>query len=230
MTQHHHPEHPDSKNILLLKGRIQNLFAMINASPDVAMLIDAEGTVLAANKALAHRFGVSTASLLGRDIYRLLPPEIAASRRQQAQRALTSGQPISFQDQRDGRFFDHYLHPIQNRNGQVDRLAVFARDITGPRKMEHLLRARLRLSEAATSLSMDELLAAVLDEAESPHRQQYRIFPFCRTRPADHFSAGLVTQHPGPGLPICRARSDTIPSRGRGLGRLPPCPPADYPQ
>jgi PAS domain S-box-containing protein len=167
MTQHHHPEHPDSKNILLLKGRIQNLFAMINASPDVAMLIDAEGTVLAANKALAHRFGVSTASLLGRDIYRLLPPEIAASRRQQAQRALTSGQPISFQDQRDGRFFDHYLHPIQNRNGQVDRLAIIARDITGPRKMENLLKARLRLSQAVTSLSMDELLAAVLDEAES---------------------------------------------------------------
>ncbi|MBM9538277.1 PAS domain S-box protein [Desulfobulbus alkaliphilus] len=167
MNQQAPYDQPASKRERLLMERIQNLLTLINSSPDAALLMDTSGTMLAVNKALAAQFGVSATELPGSNIYHRLPPELAASRRQQIEQALVSGQTVSFQDQHDGRFFAHDLHPVRNRKGVLDRLAVFSRDITAAKRMEHLLEARLQLSETATALSMEDLLADVLDHAEA---------------------------------------------------------------
>ena len=166
MNQHAPSDQPETKRDHILRERIRNLLALINSSPDIAYLMDTSGTVLAANKVLAERFGVSMASLLGKDIHGLLPPELAASRQLQTEKALTSGRAVSYLDQHDGRFVAHDLHPVHNRKGVVDRLAVFSRDITHSMRMENLLSACLRLSETASSLTMDALLADVLEQAE----------------------------------------------------------------
>jgi len=157
---------------------LKNLLDIINASPDATFLMERNGRILAANQALAVRLKIAPANLLGSNIYSFFPPELAEARRKQAEKALATGQTVSFQDQRESRFFAHHIHPIARCGSHVDRLVVFTRDITPSRRMEELLSARLRLSEAAASLTMEELLTAVLDEAEALTGSRIGFFHF----------------------------------------------------
>ncbi|MCX7765091.1 MAG: PAS domain S-box protein, partial [Candidatus Sumerlaeia bacterium] len=65
-----------------------------------------------------------------------IPPEVAKYRKPRIQQVFRTGKPIRFVDQRQGRWFDNNIYPVFNKEGKVERVAIFARDITDIKKAE----------------------------------------------------------------------------------------------
>ncbi|MGD0235881.1 MAG: PAS domain S-box protein [Syntrophorhabdales bacterium] len=116
---------------LRLRDSEEALKSLLNATNDVACLMDREGTIIAANTVLAQRVGRGVNDLIGQNIFDLLPREVARSRQLWAQKVVESGKPVRFEDISSGnRYFDSCVYPVLDAEGNVVRLAVYARDIT----------------------------------------------------------------------------------------------------
>lgn len=103
---------------------------LMNASSESIILMDADETIVALNEVAAARVGLSVAEAVGRKVSTIFAPEVSARRRPYAEAALKSRAPVQFADSRGGRSFDISLHPILGGDGEVRRIAAFARDIT----------------------------------------------------------------------------------------------------
>ncbi|MGC8787652.1 MAG: two-component system sensor histidine kinase NtrB, partial [Anaerolineae bacterium] len=122
------------------------LQALINASPEVILLMDREGKMLTGNDALAKSLGYPLGELLGKNVHDFFPPGVREGREARMREVLERSQPVYFQDERAGRYFEHFLYPVFGATGQVERVAVFARDITARKKMEAELVGAARLN------------------------------------------------------------------------------------
>ncbi len=137
---------------LALRTSEETAQALMNASPESAVLFDAQGVVLASNQTLTRRLGVSPERLIGSLVFDFYPPDAAATRRAQLNAILQSGQSLHFVDELDGRTFDNYVSPVFDAQGRIIRLAAFGHDITERLQSEALLRKtieRLELTQAA---------------------------------------------------------------------------------
>ncbi|MES9937450.1 MAG: EAL domain-containing protein [Sedimenticola sp.] len=123
-----------------LRQREFEAHAILNAPSDVMLLIAVDGTLLRANASLAERFGKRMDELIGSSVFEFFPPEVAKTRRERFDEVIRTGEPVSFEDERAGRFYDNRLYPLFDDHGEVDRLAVYARDITAERKATHALK------------------------------------------------------------------------------------------
>jgi PAS domain S-box-containing protein len=120
---------------------------LLNASKDMAMLLDVNETVLAINEFFANQLGTTSEKIVGTNIRNYLAPDIAKSRRQQGEKVLRSGKPVQFEDTNRGRHFVNSFYPLFNARNEVTRVAIFARDITEQKRAEEVLRQRDRLLE-----------------------------------------------------------------------------------
>ncbi|MBI5565807.1 MAG: GAF domain-containing protein [Chloroflexi bacterium] len=109
---------------------------LLNAAPDAAYLLDANGTLLAANAPGAEDLATSVEQLVGVNLVDLFEPALAQARRAQVNRAINTGQPIRFQDERAGRYFENVIYPIRGAAGVIDRVAVYSNDVTERRQAE----------------------------------------------------------------------------------------------
>ncbi|MFN8459375.1 MAG: PAS domain S-box protein, partial [Anaerolineae bacterium] len=125
--------------------------ALINASSDVVALVDAQGTILTLNESMARRIGQNLADLVGQNIFELLPSDIAQARKKFFDQVRQTGQPVHFEDENQGIFFDHDIYPVINPTGEMTRFAVYAHDTTARRRMQEALRA----TEASFRLLFD---------------------------------------------------------------------------
>ena len=136
--------------------------ALLNVPSDSALLLDLDGTVLAANKIAAKRFGKSVSQLLGMCVFDFFPPALVKSRRAKNDRVISSGNPRRFKDERAGMILDSTIYPVFDEGGKVVQLAIYSKDITKERKAlqnlknrEKQLEARTRsLEDANTALSV----------------------------------------------------------------------------
>ncbi len=110
--------------------------ALLNAPLETAILAESDGTIVALNDAAAKRLGGTPEELVGSCAFDLFPPELARSRKAQADAVVRSGEPCRFQDEREGTFFDTRLYPVVNEEGKVVRLAVFSEDVTDRKRAE----------------------------------------------------------------------------------------------
>jgi len=118
-----------------------DMAALLNATDESAFLMDPEGVVLAANEILARRLEQpSPASIIGKNIYDYLPPEVSRLRKTYKDECLRSGKPVRYEDEREGRKFETNVFPVFNEDGLTTRLAILVRDITAQKQMEEALR------------------------------------------------------------------------------------------
>ena len=119
----------------------EDLFtSMLNSITESAFLIDLDGVVLAANDMTSRRMGFSRGEdLVGRNIYELFPPEVAAIRRARIEEVVSTREPVQFEDERSGRYFFNSIYPVFDSSGKVSRLSVFAMDITPQKAQEERL-------------------------------------------------------------------------------------------
>jgi PAS domain S-box-containing protein len=112
--------------------------ALLDATSDLASLIDGEGTLLALNDVLALRLGGSVESLVGKKVYDFYTPEAARIRKAVADEVIATGRPVRFTDDCAERVYASTVYPVPDSQGKVGRVAVIARDITEQRQLERL--------------------------------------------------------------------------------------------
>jgi PAS domain S-box-containing protein len=122
----------------------ETMRAMVDATLESVLMLSLDGTVLMANEFTARRMGVSYTDLLGQNVYKFFPPELAKQRKGLVQQVIDTGQPLTFEDQRGELFFLNNVYPVINAAGKVERVVVYGRDVTQAR---HALK-RIQESEA----------------------------------------------------------------------------------
>ncbi len=111
--------------------------AFLEAPEDPALLLDCQGVVLALNQAASVALsGTSEGVVLGDSIFDYLPPEVVADRRDLFEQVLHEGKPVRFEDEMSGVFYQHCLYPVMDMNGRVERVVVFAANISDRKRME----------------------------------------------------------------------------------------------
>jgi len=151
--------------------------AVLNASSESIFLVDRDGMVLDINAAAAERLGIVD-SIVGKNLLDYFPPDLAAARKVKVERVLESKQPVRFEDERDGRVFQVTACPVFEIGGGVNRVAVYAKDITEQRRAEQersRLEAQVMHAQKLESLGVlaggiahdfNNLLMGILGNAE----------------------------------------------------------------
>ena len=129
----------------------KNLRALLNAVKESLLLLDKDGSILAANETFAKRMRVSPENIVGVNYYDLLPADAANERRNHVENAIRNGKPVRFEDIRNKRYLDQVIYPICGEDGEVERLALFGADITRRREMERELES-MALTDQLTGL------------------------------------------------------------------------------
>ena len=117
--------------------------ALLNAATDTAMLVKPSGNILAVNETGAQRLGMSVEQAVGLCFYDFLPPEMAQVRKARIEEVISSGQPLRFEDEYEGMYFQNSVCPVLNGEAKATSLAVFAHDITEQKRAEAEIRASL---------------------------------------------------------------------------------------
>jgi two-component system cell cycle sensor histidine kinase/response regulator CckA len=130
------------------------LRALINAPTDSVLLLDTKGVILDLNKIAAERLEKSRDELIGTLADDALPEDIARRRRSIISQIFETGREVRFEDERNGIWYDTVVHPIMDKDGEVSRLAIIARDITDRKHAEEAL------------LQSEEKYRTILEEIE----------------------------------------------------------------
>jgi PAS domain S-box-containing protein len=108
----------------------ETLSTLINATEDLVLLTDVNGTVIIINAEAAKQYDKKPEDLIGLSIYAFMPKTLAKLRRKKALMAIQKKQAIHYSERRGNRYFDTRIFPVLDLGGRVNRLAFFARDLT----------------------------------------------------------------------------------------------------
>ena len=106
------------------------LQALIDASTESVLLVDTQGTVVAINKTAARRLGREVKETIGQSVYAFLDPDVSKSRKARINEVQTLRRPVQFVDERSGKRYHHSLCPVFDPKGNVEKVAIFAQDVT----------------------------------------------------------------------------------------------------
>ena len=132
-----------------------------------------DGTTQYWNTASEKLYGYSAEEAVGKSLLELIiPPEMRSDVWQAIQQMAKTGQPIPAAElslmRKDGsRVTVYSSHAVVSIPGMPPELFCLDVDLTERKRISSLLHARVRISEAADTHSLDELLQKALDEAEA---------------------------------------------------------------
>jgi PAS domain S-box-containing protein len=141
---------------------------LLDATQESLLLLDKEGTIIAVNQTAARRHQRAPEELIGKNRFDILPENILESRKAHFEKVLQTGNPEDFEDIRDGMAFHHIYYPVQDKEGDVIGVAIFAQDITERKRMEEettrlLAETRQRNAELAIINHVVQELTGELD-------------------------------------------------------------------
>jgi PAS domain S-box-containing protein len=123
-----------------LRQSEQTARAFLNATRDLAVMLDTEGRVIMLNDTIAAALGKSPEDLIGAIIYDLFPPAVASARKTVAADVIDSRRPADYEEILQGRVFSNRVYPLFDSGGNVERLVIFATDVTDQRRAESIRR------------------------------------------------------------------------------------------
>jgi PAS domain S-box-containing protein len=109
--------------------------AIIDASPDIVVMIDKNGVVLDANRMLCKVLNARRSSLLGKDIFTFLPENISKGRKAALFQALSTKKAFQYFDSDDTNYYKHNIYPIVELDNQIDKIVIYSTDITREKKL-----------------------------------------------------------------------------------------------
>ena len=133
----------------------KNFEALLNATTDMAFLMDTDGIILAANANTAKTYGTTMDKLIGACVYDFLPDQAAGKSMANAQKVAKSGGVVRFQGTLRGQIFDNSIYPVFDDLGNIKRLAVYCRDITEANRVQDALTQSEKNFEALLNATTD---------------------------------------------------------------------------
>ncbi|HEC81000.1 MAG TPA: PAS domain S-box protein, partial [Thermoplasmatales archaeon] len=123
-----------------LRDSEERLRALFDATTDMLIIVEEDGTIVDLNDAMAASVGRNKKDLIGRNMREYLPRDVFEKRFARALEVIKTKKPVQFEDERDGRFFYSVLYPIFDENGEIHRIAAFIKDITEEKKIMEALK------------------------------------------------------------------------------------------
>jgi PAS domain S-box-containing protein len=150
-----------------LRESEERLRAILNATTESVILLDDQGIILSLNQTAARRLGLEVDALVdrrGSDLAArgILSTELLDSRIANLDQVFRSGKPVQFEDERDGVIYESSVYPIFDAEGQVRRVAIFARDVTVQRQAEQQVIQVQRLA------AMGQIAGTLAHEINNP--------------------------------------------------------------
>lgn len=131
-SQLHHTENA------LIKSKAAT-YALMNATSDLAVILNKDAVILEVNEATVRRVGLNVSQLTGKCLFDFFPTEFKEFRKMYMNIVEQTKEPLNFQDEFEGMIFQVCVHPILGHDHEVEKLAVFVSDNTEYRRMEELL-------------------------------------------------------------------------------------------
>ncbi len=110
--------------------------ALLDSTPDAAMLIDKQGIILALNFPMAGRLKKRPAQLIGKCVYDFYSEFLAKSCQKRVEEVIRLNKPVYSQDERDGKILENLFYPVSDELGSVARISFFSRNVTVQKKLE----------------------------------------------------------------------------------------------
>lgn len=132
----------DLKRVMTEKALIKSkatAYALLNATSDLAALLNPRGIILEINEAAMRRVNKGVADLTGKSVFDFFPPEFRQIHSVYINIVTQTKEPLHFQDEYEGMIFQVCIYPILDNEEEVERLAVFVNDNTEHRRMQELL-------------------------------------------------------------------------------------------
>ena len=124
-----------------LKESEENFRVLLNATEETAFLMDLDGKVLVISNTGAKKLGRTVDDIVGKNIFRMIPPEIAKNRWNKTREAIVIKKRTHLRDTQAGIIFDIDFYPITNSDGKVTHVGVHAKDVTNEIMAEGKIRA-----------------------------------------------------------------------------------------
>lgn len=115
------------------------LRTLINAIPEPACLIDADGRIISANAAFGTRYSAPDADVSGMNASALANGEMGETMRAHAEDVFSAAREVRFEMSRGNSVYLISVYPVRDSNGNVTRAAVFSVDITDQKKAQEVL-------------------------------------------------------------------------------------------
>jgi len=119
-----------------LKKSESTIRAMINATKSMVYLFDIKGVIKNLNTPGALLFDKSPDEMIGKSFKKFLGENDFSRLSVLVRDVVENQEPVSYQKERKGRYYDVHLYPVFNEFDQVDRICVFANDITDLKQTE----------------------------------------------------------------------------------------------
>ncbi len=150
----------EMKVLEALKESEQNLRAVLDASPDIIVLVDKNGNLIESNEKLEQALGVKRKEIISSDIFQNFDKDVKDIRTEVFKKVLKSKKRYTYKDVSNRKVWQNTIVPILDDKNLVSRLAVYTSDVTEKEKYESKLRERnesLRnLSKYITNIREEE--------------------------------------------------------------------------
>jgi len=115
------------------REREETAQALLNACTDSLILLDPSGTVLALNDTAARIMGKTVKEIVRSPITDHVTRDVIIRRKPYFDQVISSGKPLRFTDENQGRSFAISLFPAKDSQGKVFRIAVYSQEIIIPK-------------------------------------------------------------------------------------------------
>jgi PAS domain S-box-containing protein len=160
------------ENVLL--GEEANARALMESINDVVILLEKDGTVIDCNEAHAKRLGMTRQELIGKNVYPLLPKDIAKRRRDFIEQVVATGKEVFFEDYSAGIWNDVCVYPVYINGAVSNRVAIFARNITARKMVEEELKRAYSQLTATLESTADGLLVVDKQRKITSYNQKFQ--------------------------------------------------------